>query len=247
MSFILDALQRAQKAHDQSTVEAAPILADQVPEAPANLRVRVIWLALALLGAGIIALGAWWMGRESASPPATRPAPVIADRAPVTQAPTPRAADRAPVRSLDGEVARAQPRPTPQPAAPKAPQTSDAEIQAAVDAGATLIKPRPRPGRAVDVTVTQGTSTPAAATTAPAPAQALPQYESLLLNGKINLPNLKMDMHVFNRQPAKRFVFVNFKKFREGDDLDDNTIIEEITDDGAVLNHNGQRFLLRPN
>ncbi len=76
---------------------------------------------------------------------------------------------------------------------------------------------------------------------------SLPEYENLLVEGRINLPNLKMDMHVYNRTPAKRFVFINFKKYREGDTLDKKTKIEEITPRGVVMNHGGERFLLGTN
>ena len=257
MSFILDALQRAQKAHDQPTVETAPILADQLPDAPANMHRRIVWLALALLAAASIALAAWWLGRESAAPSSPPAAPtVVATETAAQSAPIPRT-DRAPVRALDQEVARAQPaRPAATPRASAGTTTSDADIQEAIDAGATLITPRPRPNADGSVRITpDGAAQPRVARNVPAPAAApvvdesesLPQYENLLRSGQLNLPNLKLDMHVYNQQPAKRFVFLNFKKYREGEKLDGDTVIEEITAAGAVLNHKGQRFLLRPN
>ena len=44
--------------------------------------------------------------------------------------------------------------------------------------------------------------------------------------------------------PAERFVFVNMRKYHEGDTLSEGPTIERITPDGTVLNHQGQRFVL---
>jgi len=169
------------------------------------------------------------LGRESAEQSTVAPAAV-----PVVEAPRPapravRPVDRAPVRALDQEAARGRPAPVPAttPTAPSARATR-------VTPGTVTVAPAP---------VAASPQTPST----PIEQSTLPQYENLLVEGKINLPNLKMDMHVYNRQPTKRFVFINFKKFREGDTLDRATKVEEITAQGAVLNYNGERFLLQPN
>lgn len=231
MSFILDALRRAQHAHESPPVQSAPIYADRVPEAPADYRRRAVWLLGAVAAFAIVAAASWWFGRTSVPAPATtrNTAPAPTPAPPVTRPAEPQGNTvRAPVRALDQEVARARPAPAPAPAS---------------------APPRPERSR-----VTPGTVTVSPAPTATSPAAAdntdvaaLPQYENLLVEGAINLPNLKMDMHVYNRTPSKRFVFINFKKYREGDALDRQTSIEEITTTGAVMNHKGQRFLLRPN
>jgi len=44
--------------------------------------------------------------------------------------------------------------------------------------------------------------------------------------------------------PAERFVFVNMRKYVEGQTLAEGPTLEEITTDGVVLNHRGTRFLL---
>lgn len=251
MSFILDALQRAQKAHDAQAVDTAPILAERVTDAPANPQARVLWGATAALGLVSAVLIAWMMGRESAAPAST----AAAERTPSAPAALPpspfgktseAATTRGQVRSLNVEAARARP-------APQAPTAATTPTPSSATPGMIEITPV-----ANRTTSSQGSVTvmptpsaePATRPAAPAPAvadPALPEYENMLLGGQINLPNLRMDMHVYHRTPARRFVFINFKKYGEGDAVDGNTQVEEITSGGAVLNHSGQRFVLRPN
>jgi general secretion pathway protein B len=51
-------------------------------------------------------------------------------------------------------------------------------------------------------------------------------------------------MHVFEPNPDNRFVLVNGKRLREGDELPDGIRVERITPSGVVLNARGRRFLL---
>lgn len=77
-------------------------------------------------------------------------------------------------------------------------------------------------------------------------SEVLPEYRSVLVGGKVPLPKISLDMHVYSSTPSKRFVFINLNKLGEGEQLDGETSIEEILPDGAVLNHKGFRFIVRP-
>ena len=274
MSFILDALQRAQKAHDQQAVDTAPILADQVADAPANPQARVLWATAAVLSVISIALIAWTLGRETAAPTQTGHAPQRAtatSAAPTVtpQAVTPNARGRTgSVRALDVEASRGRPTPS---------RSAGTDDVGSVQIGNTDADDRGTDGNIHITNTTPGADdsstdgmisiTPAgtardaapgvsvmparnlsaqAAASARAPAD-LPEYESVLLSGQVPLPDLRMDMHIFHDTPGRRFVFINFEKMREGERLDSKTVIEEITSDGAILNHDGRRFVLRPN
>lgn len=68
----------------------------------------------------------------------------------------------------------------------------------------------------------------------------------LRLNGEINLPDLHLDVHVYAPDQAGRFVFINMKKYVEGDTLREGPQLQEITTGGAVLVYNGRRFAIRP-
>jgi general secretion pathway protein B len=73
--------------------------------------------------------------------------------------------------------------------------------------------------------------------------EALPTLEDLTASGT-NLPELHLDIHVNAQQPAERFVFVNMRKYIEGETLREGPSVERITNEGVILNQRGLRFLL---
>lgn len=75
------------------------------------------------------------------------------------------------------------------------------------------------------------------------PTEVLPTVRDLAAGGT-QLPELHLDIHVHSPAPAERFVFVNMRKYIEGQTLSEGPTIERITADGVVLNHQGLRFLL---
>ena len=90
----------------------------------------------------------------------------------------------------------------------------------------------------------------APAATAPSPTaneSSLPSFEQLLVAGVISSRPLHLDIHVFAPESAKRFVFINMSKYREGQQLDEGPVLETITETGVILTQNGQRFTLERN
>lgn len=69
-------------------------------------------------------------------------------------------------------------------------------------------------------------------------------FNDLRANGTLLLPDLHLDIHVYNDQPAKRFVFVNMNKYREHARLAEGPVVKEITPEGVILEHLGNGFLL---
>jgi general secretion pathway protein B len=57
-----------------------------------------------------------------------------------------------------------------------------------------------------------------------------------------NLPEIKLSMHVFSKEPAQRFVIINGERRAEGDDVEGLKLIE-IRTDGVVFESDGVRFL----
>lgn len=72
----------------------------------------------------------------------------------------------------------------------------------------------------------------------------LPSLLELTMAGTINLPPLRLDIHVYSEQPAERFVFINMSKYREGDTLSEGPAVDAITGAGVVLVHQRRRFIL---
>jgi hypothetical protein len=72
----------------------------------------------------------------------------------------------------------------------------------------------------------------------------LPSLGQMRAAGLVSVANLHIDMHVYSGDAAKRFVFINMTKYREGDRLTEGPTIEEITSDGIILVQHGNRFVL---
>ncbi len=79
---------------------------------------------------------------------------------------------------------------------------------------------------------------------APRPAARLSTIDELRLDGRVDLPELRVDLHVYSEQPADRFVFINMNKYRENARLKEGPVVREIRPDGIALEHNGRVFLL---
>ena len=77
-------------------------------------------------------------------------------------------------------------------------------------------------------------------------AGSLPSRDEVLAQGT-QLPDLRLDLHVYAVDPAKRFVFINMRKLREGEMLPDGVRVDTITPSGAQLSYRGTRFTLDGN
>ncbi len=75
-------------------------------------------------------------------------------------------------------------------------------------------------------------------------SDSLPTAQQLMADGALVNQSLHIDIHVWDSEPAKRFVFVNMRRLAEGDELPEGGRLEEITPEGVVINRDGQRFLL---
>jgi hypothetical protein len=71
------------------------------------------------------------------------------------------------------------------------------------------------------------------------PSQETPQAVQDMVS------KLKLQMVVFSDVPSERLVFINNHKYVEGSSIDGTLRVESITPDGAVLSHQGRRFVIR--
>lgn len=74
-------------------------------------------------------------------------------------------------------------------------------------------------------------------------SEVLPTLNDLSVSGT-TLPELHLDIHVHSQNAGERFVFVNMRKYVEGETLKEGPSVERITADGVILNQRGLRFLL---
>ena len=75
-------------------------------------------------------------------------------------------------------------------------------------------------------------------------ASGVPLYQDAAAAPGTQIPQLRLDLHVFAVRPQDRFVMINMHKLHEGDTTPEGAHVENITPEGAVLSYNGARFLL---
>ena len=252
MSFILEALKRSENERQR---KIGPSLADVHVREP---RSEKPWWAFAVAGLlliNLLVLVVVLIRNNEPAPQASAPAPQVVAPTNTTSQPQP-----APAQQERVIVPQAQITP---PAA--APQTSTARPNpsvrsladdAIVDEGD--VYPPENPDLALAANVPPGPSIVrpidgSAPNSRPAPQPAPPprsEPEEVLptfreLGGTSgNLPDLHLDIHVHSPMPAERFVFINMRKYIEGQSLSEGPAVERITSEGVILNHRGLRFLL---
>jgi general secretion pathway protein B len=74
--------------------------------------------------------------------------------------------------------------------------------------------------------------------------EVLPSINEINLTGAQALPEMHLDVHVYATKPSDRFVFINMRKYHEGNTLAEGPVLERIRRDGVVLNYQGVRFIL---
>jgi general secretion pathway protein B len=74
-------------------------------------------------------------------------------------------------------------------------------------------------------------------------AVALPPAPSLDLRNR--LPPFSMNVHVYNADPKRRFVYINGRKLTENERSREGLRVERVVADGAVLSFEGERFFQR--
>jgi Type II secretion system protein B len=62
---------------------------------------------------------------------------------------------------------------------------------------------------------------------------------------KSSIPPIRLEVLVYSDNAADRLVFINSRKYVEGQQIDEKLTVERIAEDGVVLSYLGQRFLLR--
>jgi general secretion pathway protein B len=216
MSFILDALKKSELERQR---QSTPGLMD----APVALRRSRLPLWAILLGAllsiniAVLAVMLMRNGASTAAGPVKR-----ADTAATSQAKPPATQDH--FSPLDSSPVYAPEIPVP-PAEEAAPAPRTFAQRSA-----------PRPLRKPD---------PVLVDESPADNdELLPSINEINLTGAQALPELHLDVHVYATKPSDRFVYINMRKYHEGNTLQEGPVLERIRRDGVVLDYQGLRFVL---
>jgi len=267
MSFILDALKKSESDRQR---QSGPALFE-VRVAPPRTRLPLWAIAIALLLLVNLGIVMWMLmrhqahsgnadvstaavaGGTSASAAAGTPAPAAGSSLPATNPALPGTSAQLPT------VAASAPAPSGTASAP----STGAPLAGAPLAGAVSAPPAASPpaaSPAATPTAGAGAEEMNPADYAPAAegpsgpglsshvrrgtASGVPLYQDLTTTPGTQLPQLRLDLHVFAGRAEDRFVMINMHKVREGDTLPEGVHVDAITPEGAVLSFNGTKFLL---
>lgn len=237
MSFILDALKKSENERQRQS--GPGVFQPRIASPRARFPLWAVAIG-ALLGVNLLVL-IWLMTRTDTAPAAP-------------------AAVTAPAPAQSAAASAATPAPAPAPAAAPAaalPPTGVATpfnppliVDPALTAPAPAAAPSasaPNPNDYVParppVAAAPSTTTSVGAAEEGAPATSFATREALLARGQ-QVPEASLSLHVYDTDPARRFVFVNGQRGVEGDALTNGLRIEQIVPEGVVLSWNGNRFLV---
>ena len=239
MSFILEALRKAESERNR---RVAPVLMDARVAPPRRGWPAWAWALGAVFLANLLVL-AWLLWRTPATD-AIAPVQGAASDGAATS-PTGAPGNASPVGVVTGTASGGS-----------AAAATSVDPIASAPAQAPASSPGGSPARAPTPSGPFTDSAPAA--TAPASTSAgtagsarissdsaasLPTLAELRAAG-ISLPDLQLDLHVYDPAPAHRVVLINAMRMREGEYTPNGVRVERITPSGVVLEASGRRFRL---
>jgi hypothetical protein len=227
MSYILDALTKAAQQRErqvpvvQRLLSAAPARGASRARGPGRLAATLA-VSVGLLA---VALALWLRSAPAPAPlePATPSLSASATRAPSVEIERPVKVEHLPRPEIptakpapvERETSAVTPPVPPKPQAPAAPAP-------ATRPPAPVVQPAPSSAAVAPA------APPAAAPPTPAEKAAL-----------------KLEALIYSDVPAQRMVFINGRRYSEGDTVDGRLRVEEIQEDGVALSDQGRRFTLR--
>ena len=243
MSYILDALKKASEQRGEST----PAFRRFVSSPPVSGENRRAWAWRGVLAVCAAALGAIAFVAVRTVPdvvetvppgaPVVAHAPADASRLPSE---TPRTITEAPRAPAETSRAPAAASPSSRVAAPlisiprveTPPRATPAQRLPA----AAVTPPRSHPAVAPPVDVPASRPVPVPMPSAPPPVPVPAASVD---------PKLKLEVLVYSEVASERMVFINGRKYVQGDTVAEHARVEEIQQDGVVLSEEGRRFTLR--
>ncbi len=247
MSYILDALKRADAERERGTVPGIHAQPMPLPSL-ATERPRRSWLigGVAAMAALLLAVWVGRMSTPSAPEPAAAVSAVVAARpAVVAAAPTP----TPPAEAAPAPMTAAKPTPD---TAPTTPPTTP-PTTAPLPAEPPVVRPTVPPVAPLALRVTPTLRVPAQATppapgassaSTPAIDKRLYAISELPENIRSQLPPLAVTGSTYSESAPLRTLIINGKVFQERDSLGPDLQLEQIGPKAAVLNFRGYRYQL---
>lgn len=260
MSFILDALKKSERERQRQT---SPALFE-VKVAPPRNRFPIWAVVIAVLlvvNSGVIV---WLMmhnaGKNEAAPQAGAAAPAT----PLPASPPPQMAGPPPPRSSGGAQYygdpagasddRSQQYANDQPPPSAANDAYDPQLKERSSEDAALNPDDYEPARDAPRSQRSAARRPAPDRSEPdseedasarAAEKGLPSYQDAAAMPGMSMPELRLDLHVYDPEPDKSFVLVNMQKLKPGQTFAQGVHVDQITPHGAIMSYRGVRFVLK--
>jgi len=251
MSYILDALQKADTARGPGLAQPARGLVFAPTPRPSGRRVRYVGAAGLMALAALV--GGWWLaapGRPAAPPPAAPGPGVPLAGVPATSARVPQPA------ASDAGLPPIAVAATPSPLTPAATQmpTADPAVAAPPTAPPPAAKTRARAlprtaGDAAPARNAQAAQAQPIASALPAPTAALAPPAALASGlpsvpavPPIDQPAVQISGSSYSDNPAYRMLIINGRMFREGETVAPDLVLLAIEPHTAWLSYRGQRY-----
>ena len=256
MSYILDALKKADAERERGTVPGlhsqpmAPAPDDE-PDVPQRQAVPVMWIAA---GAGLCLIGvlSWQLLMRPAAPPAVEVAAndvPAQSNAPVGQPPMAQQVEAPPATPPEAPT-----HPTPHPASQERMQPAEPMTATPVPASPRIRQPRSGeftpPARTPDAQVAAPSGrTESSNNSKPAPptsnnGQRIATLQELPDDVRRDIPQLTIGGAMYSETPASRMLIINSQVFHEGDKPYQGLTLEEIRLKSAVFSYRGYRYLV---
>ena len=262
MSYILDALRRAEAERGRGAVPGIHTLAVPVPGAmpvAGRSAISPVLVAVAVVAvAAVAAGGTWWVLQRPvpagavvvAAAPATSAAVAPSMPAVASTAPPAAVASPEPATAVAPAVTP-PPAPAPRPAAPQRERAAQAPSPSVAPRSPAADPERPRPAAPAPRERTPAAPAPRAADLAaanPAPAAAPAATGTVFAQADLpeavraQLPSLKISGVTFSSNPVYRMAIVNGQVLHEGDPAGPGLLLEKIEPGRTIWSFKGYRY-----
>ena len=226
MSFILDALRKSEIERQR---QSGPSMAE-FPIAREDRRMPIALIAIVVLLAVNVGVLLFFLLRDKSAPAAAATQVAVAAPASMTSAPPP------------GATAPALAPATPETISPLEAQAAGSDDYSESTPPIYGTQQSTLPPDAPDPTLLPEPAAPAHPGVVY--GQAPTAEDASAVTAATGLPELTVDLHIYSENPAKRAVFINGRRYGQGDRIAEGPVVEQITREGAMLSYRGRRFLL---
>jgi general secretion pathway protein B len=242
MSLILDALKKSEAERQR---QRGPTLLEVRVTQPRRRYPTWVIAVGALLAVNILLLLAFVLHRPAASQ-AERPQAGAAATSPAAASPAPASTPATNSGSLPGSVA-----PVAAGAAPPAstPTAADSGALDPLVAAPRTFSQSDTAGDGQDSVRNPADDEPAVPQgSAKLDRESASHYANLPSFRDVggDLPDLRLDLHVYAARARDRYALINMHRIHEGDALPEGPRVLAITREGVALDYRGQEFMLRP-